>query len=314
MRAVWSFWSRPFTSHHHTHWVKPVHHLFSWVISLETARKHFSRTVLYTDDDGARLLVDQLGLQFDEVSTDLNVLASYDPAWWSLGKVWTYRAQHEPFIHIDSDVFLWQPLPPELISAPLFVQCPDFFVPNASHYKPELLESTISRGGEIWLPAEWVWFRASGARQRGESCGIFGGRRIDFIQHYTNQAFKLLEHPANQPGWSHMKEKSDHNILLEQYLLAACIDYHRDRPASPFRDIEIKYLFSSLDDALASDDATRLGYTHLVGTAKKNPHIITRLEQRMQRDYPEYYERCLEIEDAHLVNDRRYRSSAGSFV
>jgi hypothetical protein len=31
----------------------------------------------------------------------------------------------------------------------------------------------------------------------------------------------------------------------------------------------------------------------LVGTAKKNPHIITRLEQRMMRDYPDYYERCL---------------------
>lgn len=284
MRAVWSFWSRPFTNHHHTYWAKPVHHLFSWVISLETAKKHYPRTVLYTDDEGARLFVDQLGLQFNEVRTDLNALASYDPAWWSLGKVWTYRAQQEPFIHIDSDVFLWQPLPHDFISAPLCVQCPDFFVPKASYYNPELLENTVSRGGEIWLPAEWVWFRTSGARQRGESCGIFGGHKIDFIQHYTNQAFKLLEHPANQPGWSLMTDKTDHNILLEQYLLAACVDYH---------GIEIKYLFNSLDDALAKDDATRLGYTHLVGSAKKNPQITTRLEQRMKRDYPDYYQRCL---------------------
>lgn len=297
MRAVWSFWTRPFTDHYHATWANPIHHLFSWVISLKTVKKHYPRTALYTDDDGARLLVDKLGLEFDEVSTGLNALAAYDPAWWALGKVWTYRAQQEPFIHIDSDVFLWQPLPHDFISAPLFVQCPDFFVPRASYYKPELLESTVSRGGEIWLPAEWVWFRTSGVRQRGESCGIFGGRRIDFIQHYTNQAFKLLEHPANQPGWSFMENKIDHNILLEQYLLAACVDYHRDRATSPFRDIEIKYLFTSLDDALASDDATRLGYTHLVGTAKKNPQIITRMEQRMKRDYPDYYERCEALDD-----------------
>lgn len=300
MRAVWSFWTKPFTNHYHALWTRPIHHLFSWVISLETARRHYPRTALFTDDDGARLLVDALGLQFDEVSTDLNALSRHDPEWWALGKVWTYRAQTEPFIHLDSDVFLWDSLPQGLASAPLFVQCPDFFVSGASYYQPEVLESAVSGGGEIWLPAEWVWFRSGGSPQRGESCGIFGGHRLDFIQHYTAQAIKLLEHPDNQAGWSLMEDKISHNILFEQYLLAACVDYHRQVANSPFRDIEIKYLFDSLDEALESDHATRLGYTHLVGSAKRNPRIARRLEQRVEQDYPDYYERCLQAADSAL--------------
>lgn len=293
MLAVWSFWTKPFKAHHHSLWPSPMHHLLSWVLSVETARRHYPRTALFTDDEGAGLLVDHIGLPFDEVSTELNALAAHDTAWFALGKVFTYRAQAEPFIHIDSDVFLWNPLPESLTSAPVLAQSPDYFKTGLSYYQPEVLERVVSGGGEIWLPAEWVWYRSHGGLQRGESCGIFGGNRVDFIQHYSEQAIKLIEHPVNQPGWSLMQDKFNHNILFEQYLLAACVAYHRQRENSPYRDIDIKYLFDSLDQAYDSDQAEQLGYTHLIAGAKRNPDIAKRLEQRVKRDYPDYYERCL---------------------
>ena len=109
-------------------WRSQAHHLFSWVLSLETVRKHFPRTAVFTDDEGARLLIDQLGLEFDEVSTELNALDQHDADWWALGKVWTYRAQSEPFIHFDSDVFLWNALPDLLTSASVIAQNPDVFL------------------------------------------------------------------------------------------------------------------------------------------------------------------------------------------
>jgi hypothetical protein len=116
---------------------------------------------------------------------------------------------------------------------------------------------------------------------------------LDFIQHYSDQAIKLIEHPANQAGWSLMDDKFNHNILFEQYLLGACIEYHRQHRTSPYRDIEIRYMFRSLDDAFDPHLAEELGYTHLLAGAKGNADIAARLEERVKRDYPAQYERCL---------------------
>jgi hypothetical protein len=266
------------------------------------ARKHYPRTSLVTDDEGAQLLVEQLGLEFDEVSTELNVLADHNPAWWALGKVWTYHAQTEPFLHLDNDVFLWQPLPESLTSAQVFAQCPEPFTPGASYYRPEALERSVSAGGQIWLPAEWVWYRSAGVAQRAESCGIFGGYRLDFIQYYAEQAIKLLEHPDNKPGWSLIEDEVEYNILFEQYLLSACIAYHQQRASSPYQGIEIKYLFDSLDEAFDSDRAVQLGYTHLIASAKRHQEIARLLEQRVKRDYPDYYERCIQASESDSLS------------
>src|SRR5512144_869064 len=114
MRAVWSFWSKPYAAHRVRVWASEKHHRLSWILSLERARRHYRPTVLYTDDDGVRLLVDGLGLDFDAVHTTLNALSATDPEWWALGKLYAYRSQSEAFVHVDNDVFLWKRLPTEL--------------------------------------------------------------------------------------------------------------------------------------------------------------------------------------------------------
>jgi hypothetical protein len=47
--------------------------------------------------------------------------------WWTLGKLHAYRSQTTPFVHLDSDVYLWSPLPRRLTSAPVFGQNPERF-------------------------------------------------------------------------------------------------------------------------------------------------------------------------------------------
>ena len=53
MRAVWSFWSKPFKERRQGYWTSTKHHLMAWVVSVETARKHYTKTSLFTDDEGA---------------------------------------------------------------------------------------------------------------------------------------------------------------------------------------------------------------------------------------------------------------------
>lgn len=299
MRVIWSFWSKPFIAHHHRVWASERHHLFAWVLSTQTAMRHYRPSVLYTDDAGARMLVDGVGLDFDEVHTSLNVLDRHNPEWWALGKLSAYRAQTEPFVHIDNDVFLWQPLPYDVTAAPIFAQNPEYFVLGRSYYRPDVFEEAMSHAQEAWLPPEWLWYRTSRRGDRAECCGVLGGNRVDFIQHYAAQAIRLLEDSGNQPAWAKLSDKIGHNVLFEQYLLAACIDYHQAQADSPFCDIAIKYLFSSINDAFNPETASHLGYTHLIADAKRNPELARRLEARVAKDHPLYYERCLEYMDGH---------------
>ncbi|HZM99867.1 MAG TPA: DUF6734 family protein, partial [Pyrinomonadaceae bacterium] len=271
MRAVWSFWTKPFEAHDHRRWLSRRQYLLSWILSFGSISKHYPQTALFTDDDGARLLIDQLQLPFVEVSTELNKLAHHDPGFWTMGKLYTYRVQKEPFIHFDNDLFLFKPLPEELASAPVLAQNPE---PECI-YKPESLEASLSEAGSVWLPAEWVWYRVAGSRTGGDCAGIFGGNRVDFIKHFSEQAIKLVEHPDNQRGWESL-EKFVPMIWVEQYLLPACIDYHRQQASSPFHGIEIRYLFESLTHAFESGRAEQLGFTHLAGPAKLNREIAAR--------------------------------------
>jgi len=292
MRAIWSFWSKPFTSYYKSNWSSELHHWLSWILSVETARQHYPDTALYTDDDGARMLVDGLGLTFAHVSTALNALREHDPRWWCAGKLHTYRLQTEPFFHLDDDAYLWKPLPPDVEAAPVFAQNPEQFA-EALFYRPEEFEFILKGVNDGWIPMEWEWFRAFGREQRGECCGIVGGNRLDFIRHYADTSLKFIEHPLNQAGWAMHTDLVHRNTLIEQFLLSCCLEYYQHRPASAFHDVSISYLFRTMDDAHQPEQAAQVGFTHLMGWSKQNPEIAQRLEERVMRDYPEQYERCL---------------------
>jgi hypothetical protein len=264
-------------------WLEPRHHLLSWVLSVETARKHFRHTALVTDTAGAALLVDQLGLAFTEVSTDLDSLAGAEPGWWALGKLVAYQAQPEPFIHVDSDAYLWSPLPERLTTAPVLAQNIETFRQGASYYKPEIFESALA--GRGWLPPEWAQAR----RFRGEPlaavcCGILGGTDVEFLAHYAKQAIGLVSRPENRLALDRLEDRASHVILIEQFLLWACLEYHSENQSSRFRDVRIEYLFASEDQAYQGMAVSP--YTHLIGPAKRNRLIMDRLEKRVWRQYP----------------------------
>jgi len=278
MDAIWSFWSKPYRAHRRSTWVSEKHHLLAWVLSLETARPHFARTCLYTDDAGARLLIDQLGLPFDMVSTALNACIDDDPGWWATGKIHAYCLHDRPFVHIDTDVFLWKKLPDRVVEAGVFAQHPEPFTVGASYYKPQWIEQTFRSTGRGWLPPEWKWYRRSGEPPRGECCGIFGGTNLDFIHHYAESALNILKHPLNQPGWACFQGKSEQMVTIEQYFLAACVEYHRAHTESLFQPVHIRYLFDSYAETRDPLRVAEVGYTHLIAGAKHDPGIGAKLE------------------------------------
>lgn len=291
-RAVWSFWSRPFQARKGNVWASPIHHLLAWGLSVQTARRHYPETVLVTDDAGRRLLVDRLGLPFTHVSTDLERLRSADPGWWALGKLVAYALQDRPFVHVDNDVFLWKPLPASVATAPVFAQCPEYYHGVEEGGSPRHIEAAFAAEG-LTLPVEWEWARSkNGSVFKEESCGIVGGTNVPFLRHYAGAALNLVLNPAHARAWARVSGTDGYNTIVEQFMLAACVEYHRFHPASPYRDVRIKHLFRSWDEAFDGYRAARAGFTHIVAGAKSSPAVGRRLEARMRREDPGFVRRC----------------------
>lgn len=290
MNAVWSFWTKPYFAERRLSWHRELHHWLAWGLSVHAARQHYPHTQLVTDAAGARILIDELQLPFESVSTSLDAIKDEDPNWWALGKIEAYRLQKSAFLHIDTDVFLWKRLVAELETADLIAQNPEQIELDGGYYCPTEFERSIGWPERGWLPPEWTWYRQSKIPPRAECCGIFGGGQIDFINYFAETALHIVRHPANRPGWRELPGK--HMLLIEQYLLTAMIEYHRRRKKPPFRISDIRYIFPTIEDAFVSERATVAGFTHLAAGAKKNARIARDLERRVERDLPEHYDRC----------------------
>lgn len=296
MRAVWSFWSKPFREYKGRIWCMPRHHWMAWGLSLRLASRYFPETVLVTDSPGKALLVDQLGLPFTHVTTDLDALRDADSGWWALGKLAAYRLQDRPFVHLDTDVFLWKPLPAAMLDAPVFAQCPERHELEHAWCSPAEIQQVFQSHGRP-MPTEWTWaLERSNGTFREENCGLVGGNHVPFMQYVSGLALDMALNPANREAWRMMPDKSGYNMALEQFQLAACVDYHRFDPATRFPGVRIAYLFPSWDATYDEATAARVGYTHLLGDAKTNPAIATRLEHRVRQEDAAFYRHCLRME------------------
>lgn len=288
MIAAWTLWTKP-NEHQINPWLSDAHHYFSWVLSLETAKRFFSETHLYTDSRGAEILIDGLGLEFTKVFVDYDRLEHIDPRWWALAKLYTYARMEQPFVHIDNDVFLWNGLPDYLLTAPLLGQNPEYFKAGESWYQPDKFDRIVEAQGMV--PEELIWYNRTGSEREAVCCGIFGGNNLDFITYYATTAIKLACDEPNAQLW---KQFGFDNILIEQYFLTSCIKYYSTN-SNRFQDVTIRYLFNSSEDSFNDEIARQKGYTHLIGGAKRNRLLMDRLEKRIQRDYPEFYYRCLQV-------------------
>ncbi len=295
MRAVWSFWSKPFHFEGGHSWQSPLHHLLAWGLSFRLARKQFPETMLVTDTPGKALLVDTLGLPFTHVSTELDDFRHCRHSWWSLSKIVAYRAQTVPFIHLDTDVFLWKPLPAALLSASVFAQCPEDHPPMDTTWTPLQVESAFAQH-DLPIPIEWEWVRSRSPHSfRETSCGILGGNRVDFLQYFASLSLELMTGAQYAPAWASLPNLGGYMMILEQFLLDACFQFHRSHPQSPFRGMSMRYLFPSFDEAFNHEAAARAGFTHLLCDAKRDPAICRRLEQRTEQEDSSFYRHCQQL-------------------
>jgi hypothetical protein len=263
-------------------------------VVVSEASQYYPDSLLVTDAAGRKLLVDELGIPFRQVSTELECLRDVDPGWFSMGKLAAYSIQDQPFVHLDADVFLWKPLPHHVTQSAVIAQCPEFHA-HGPESPLRRVEGAFHQH-KASLPVEWEWARArQDSYLREENCGIVGGSNVDFLRHYARTAMTMVTAPENAEAWSSVGDMYPFNWCIEQFLLAACADFHHFHSASEHGGVKVSYLFPSVDDACDLNRAARIGFTHLWGNAKSHAAVAARLEERVRRENPAYFRRCQQV-------------------
>ena len=115
MVFVQSFWSKPFLNTDSNEFNYRVsggftdkkYFYYSWALSFLSLKNFGRKCLLVTDDLGKYLLIEALGMEYDEVRLELNELKNLSSSYWAIPKLHVYQTMDEPFLHFDGDLILY---------------------------------------------------------------------------------------------------------------------------------------------------------------------------------------------------------------
>ena len=267
-KIVYSLWTKPSGNilENAVNWYSPKSQLLCLALTVLKSKEFFKEIELVTDSEGWEI-IKKLNLPFTSVKTILDDIPKEQHGFWALGKIYAYKAQDKPFVHLDNDAILWKGLPEWAQKSDVFVQntedekwFEDVYMPEVNHAKKILK----------YFPPNW------NITKEAFCTGIFGGTNIEFIQEYCNEALRFINDKKNKSGWESIINKGSYCIIFEQYILA-CIAQNKKANVTFF------------DKHLIKENLENLGYTHIWG-AKKEAGIEKILEDSLKKHYPEYVE------------------------
>ncbi|MBO0931469.1 DUF6734 family protein [Fibrella aquatilis] len=282
MKIVQSYWSKPTKKYsddvfykHANGWLAKKYNYMAWALSCFNLRKHYDVVELVTDAAGKKLLIDQLELPYTTVNVGLESMSHYPDDLWALGKLYAYSIQDEPFLHVDADVFIWQPFDEVIMNAPLAVQQLEV---GYAHYG-ELMEQ-INASFTYISPC---FHTQAQGMLTAVNAGIIGGTDIAFFNDYTAEAFRFVD--RNLLALEHISSLDLYNTIYEQLLFYTL---------AQARQVDITCCFGGLGkrlDWLFAFPGTlpTSQYTHAAGGGKRDKIVCSRLEHRLRSDYPDYY-------------------------
>lgn len=265
-RAVYSLWTKPMDQEY-VGFNSEEALMECFALSLYYTKKWFKEVHFITDIKGKEL-VDQYGLIFDYISTELeDVLQNINKREWALGKIWACKIQDKPFIHIDNDIILFKPLPKDFLTKDAIFQ--------NSENNEYILQYYIGmmKYDKMYYVDKPKWYDVD--KLRAYNCGLLGFNRLDFLNEWWETASKHINFIKHQGGYPDTSSISP-LIYEQQYIGCLCDEYN--------------YTVGLLTDYsdspnpvqwIPDDLARKLGYTHLLSQSKRNPSVEKKVRNRL---------------------------------
>ncbi|MEO1053122.1 MAG: DUF6734 family protein [Bacteroidota bacterium] len=269
--------------HENAGWPSHEMSLISMAYSCLQAKSLGFSINLVTDPFGRHICNDVLNLPYNKIETlfpETNDFCNDQFFLFPIFKIQAYAAQHEPFIHIDNDVFLFNrnvfpDSSPSLITQNQELDLAFYAngleeINNSFHYIPKLFKG------------------ANGTEMKAFNAGVIGGTDIDFFKRFEKEALHFAEQNA-----AHFAAAEHNNFLpiLEQLLFSAMAQEESKAVHTIFeaKVADVKYLsLSQLENA-----PEKAHYIHPVSSNKNIPAFCETLIKKFKSAYPEYYHRII---------------------
>lgn len=233
------------------------------------AVKHYGEVTLITDSKSKELFETE-DSPFTSITTDLDVFDGLKNKNWAIGKLYAYNMlakRKEPFLHIDYDVFLLNPIRADYEESKVLVQSTETNV-----LKKYGLKQFYDNIGE-----NTAGFTEPQEEDEAYNMGIFGGIEYDFIEEYSQNSIDFCLNPKN--------EKTLDIMYKHQTWAPACISEQYYLWAFAKKcGIEVsQYLSPGCDRTIEGQmlmeiEAGKKGYVHLQG-AKKHKGVDVRIKE-----------------------------------
>jgi hypothetical protein len=265
-------------------WYAPEYHLMAWALSCLQLKKYHDEVILYSDSVSAKMLIDKLRLPYTDVICNLDKLNKCHPQLWALPKINTYELQSSPFLHVDGDVFIWEPFHNKLLNSDLIAQNAEI---ATNHYEMIMQSLEVQLA---YIPEEIVKERRGNNIIYAYNAGILGGSDIAFFRSYTQKAKKFISN--NTANFSKISVGA-FNIFFEQYLFYCMVKKNHKKVSVLIDRIIPDNEYTGFGDF--NDVPHNKQFLHLIGIYKQNQTICGQMACRLRLEYPEYYYRIIEL-------------------
>lgn len=281
MIGVQTFWLHEFDENWHS-WRSKQDLMVSCSLSFFLLKKHFNITKLVCNELGRIFMVEELGLPFDRIEmldiedSELNEFV------WSIKKLYAYSVQDEPFIHIDTDFFMFEKPSHEYLNSQIFAQNLEI-----NHPIYASIRSDAVRFG-LQLPNYVISEERPAVAL---NVGIVGGQNIKFFKEFYFLAKNIVEENASSLE-IYAEKFYFFYIFLEQYILYEFIKSQR---------IDIRTLvkpsFKLAYDHITQFYATegKRPFVHLIGKFKQNTESLNSMHKELKDLWPEQYDYILSL-------------------
>jgi hypothetical protein len=291
-KIVQTLWTKPafdddnsgFQQRFNGGWLSRKYNYMAWTLSCLQLRKFYDRVELVTDAKGKQLLIDILKLPYTDVRVELDCLNHYSNSLWTLPKIYTYKIQKEPFIHVDGDVFIWEKFSKDIESAQL---CSQQLVID---HKPQYVAMEEIETHFKFIPDCIKKDKAENRILRISNAGLFGGNNLDFFKEFVKISFDFVD---KNLALLYKLKSGSFGMIFEEYLFY-CL--------AKEEGIEVTYLLEPLMDDFTGTQLigfetvpSKTKFIHPVGSFKKYRQICDLLSNTLLVNYPDYYYRIIRL-------------------
>lgn len=292
MKIIQSFWGGKYKSIENSYgWWDHRFHWLGWMLSCNQLLRFYDRVELYTDEFGYDILIRKLKLPYTNVHIVLDELNVLPNDLWAMAKIKTYSLQKEPFLHVDGDVFIFEPFPEKLLESHLIAQNQEL---TTKYYRD--MWAKIHPHLE-YLPQQMEDFHYERSNM-AYNMGIIGGNDIEFIQNYCQLSLDFVY--KNEAIWNDIN-LFNFNVFFEQVLF---YEYAK----SENRKVNVL-----IQEEIGDNEYTGFGnfeevpykrtYLHLIGYFKRDSFTCHKMLQYCWYNHPEWMKTLFDCTIPNWRND-----------